>query len=188
MPRLVEIDVIERELAVWRNWQAAFLRGDEERPSLPATQASPLPPVLIAAAVARALLLFLARVSSRFGSSALHIWAANKIVALDHLSFEPVSCGLNRAYGRLGLAKLVAGDQLGAIECLRTSWRVHPCPHNTSFGLVVGLWQALASTPGAARASREYEEMARKFCGSSDWPPEPLTGKGIRRSLTTRWS
>src|SRR2546426_1081790 len=53
MPRLVEIDVIERELAAWRNWQAAFLRGDEDRPSLPAAQASPPPPVLIAAAVAR---------------------------------------------------------------------------------------------------------------------------------------
>jgi hypothetical protein len=74
---------------------------------------------------------------------------APTVVDLDRFSLEPASCGLNRAYTRLGLARLGSGDELGAVDCLRKSWRVHPCPHNTTFGLRPELWNAVATMPGA---------------------------------------
>ncbi len=155
---------------------------------MPAPDATARLPAVIGAFAARAVLILLARLSWRFSASSLQIWAARKVVDLDRFSLEPASCGLNRAYTRLGLARLAAGDELGAIDCLRKSWHVHPCPHNTSFGLSPALWSALAGTSGTTGARGEYEQMARKFSWHLEWPSPRLSWKDVVRSLTTRWS
>ncbi len=135
MPTLVGPEVIDKELVAWDQFRAAFLRGDRERPSLPTSEAHPPLHLALAAAAVRACLIFLAALARLLGPRSLQLWAAGRVLTLDRLSLEPARCGLNRAYTRLGLAKLAAGDQLSAIACLRNSWHVHPCPHSTSFGL-----------------------------------------------------
>jgi hypothetical protein len=184
-------DLIEQELTAYRRWQEAFLRGDEERPSLPASEPGARLPIAVAVSGLRALLMLVARLSAGSGASSLRVWAAQKIVELDRFALEPASCGLNRAYTRLGLAKLAAGDELGAIHCLRNSWRVHPCPHNTAFGLSPALWRAIAAVPGASAARDEYEGMARRFrghFGDREWPLRRTSWRDLARSLTARWS
>jgi len=183
----VEADLIEQELTAYHEWQEAFLRGDEKRPSLPGSAATARLPVVIGAFAARAVLILLAGLSWRFSLSTPQIWAARNVVDLDRFSLEPASCGLNRAYTRLGLAKLAAGDELGAFDCLRKSWHVHPCPHNTSFGLSPALWRALGGTSGTTGALAEYEQMARKFSWQLEWPSPRLSWKDLVRSLPTRW-
>ena len=184
----VEADLIEQELTAYHEWQEAFLRGDEKCPSLPTPEPTARLPVAIGALAAGALLVLLARLSCRFGLYAVQIWAARNIVDLDRFSLEPASCGLNRAYMRLGLAKLAARDELGAIDCLRKSWHVHPCPHNTSFGLSPALWRALGATSGTTGPRAEYERMAQRFSWHLEWPSPRLTWKDVVRSLATRWS
>ena len=183
MPRLLEPDLIERELTAYRRWQEAFLRGDEERPSLPASEAGARLPIAVAVSGLRALLILVARLGAVSGASSIRVWAARKIVELDPFALEPASCGLNRAYTRLGLAKLAAGDDLGAIGCLRDSWRVHPCPHNTTFGLSPALWRAVANVSGSSAARDEYERMARRFrghFGNREWPTRGRHGRMSR--------
>jgi hypothetical protein len=184
----VKADLIEKELTAYHEWQEAFLRGDEKLPSLPASEATARLPVVIGALAARAVLILLAELSRRFGLSSLQIWTARRVVDLDRFALEPASCSLNNAYTRLGLAMLAAGDELGAIHCLRKSWHVHPCPHNTSFGLSPALWRALAGTSGTTAVRAEYEQMARRFYWQFQWPSPRLSWKDFVRSLTARWS
>jgi hypothetical protein len=84
-------------------------------------------------------------------------------IATDRLSFEPRSCGLNNAYTNLGLARLGQEKIAEAISCLDASWHVHPCPHNTSFGLKKRLAAALARYPQAHAWLEQYERMSHRF-------------------------
>jgi hypothetical protein len=84
-------------------------------------------------------------------------------IATDKLSHEPVSCGFNQAYTNLGLALLVENDIQGAIHCLDLSWRVHPCPHNTSFGLDRRLVSKLRHFPEAEKNVEKYIKMGKQF-------------------------
>jgi len=70
-----------------------------------------------------------------------------------------------------------------AIECLRRSWHVHPCPHDTSFGLSLGLWIALAGIPEAEPARAEYEDMARLFAPHFGMPRERESLPSIARTI-----
>ena len=84
-------------------------------------------------------------------------------IATDKLSHEPVSCGYNQAYTNLGLALLAENDIEGAINCLDSSWRVHPCPHNTSFGLDRRLVSKLIQFPEAKKSVEKYIKIGKKF-------------------------
>ena len=115
------------------------------------------------AVLAHLFLWFMARVASALGMASSALWASKTRVKLDRLSWEPVSCGLNRAYTDMGLSYLAAGRIEEAIECLTRSWKVLPCPHNTSFGLAPGLCRALRRFLEAEDADSEYLEMWKRF-------------------------
>lgn len=84
-------------------------------------------------------------------------------IRTDKYSFEPLSCGYSRAQSKLGLALLKRNDVVGAIECLEASWRIHPCPHNTSFGLPRNLARTLMTYPEAEKAVEKYIKMGQAF-------------------------
>lgn len=149
--------------------------------------------VILAALPLRPLIALTDSLSRRAGFTLLSLWAARSLLSLDRYAPEREGCYMNRAYTRLGLAQLLAGDDTSAIDSLRLSWRVHPCPHNTTFGHHPALWRALATVPEAEAARHEYAEAARHFSRNPHWPPRPLRWKEIPwrhilRSLTTRSS
>ncbi len=98
-----------------------------------------------------------------FGSAALVIWASKARIKYDYWWWEPVSCGLNNSYSDLGLGYLKAGRIMEAIECLAKSWKVFPCPHNTSFGLKTTLYTRLKNYLEAKEAVLEYSRLWKKF-------------------------
>lgn len=97
-------------------------------------------------------------------------WFSIVRIRMDDLSYEPCQCGLNVAYTYLGMARLKSGDIGGAINALKLSALVWPCPHNTSFGLRVSLARDLEAYPQARVAVDEYKQLAFLF------------NKGITRS------
>ena len=97
----------------------------------------------------------------RFPSIA--IWAAKASVKYDHLRWEPMSCGLNSAYTFLGIGYYKTGNIKAAIKCLKNSWRVYPCPHNTSFGLKLNLYRKIRGNPDANEVTAEYLDMWKRF-------------------------
>lgn len=102
--------------------------------------------------------------------SNLHFWYGVKLfskfrVLTDSFSYEPIQCGLNDAYTSLGFAMLKSGDVSGAIQALKLSGFVWPCPHNSSFGLRYRLVKALEAHPEAKSAVDEYKEIAKLFNG-----------------------
>ncbi len=84
-------------------------------------------------------------------------------IVTDKLSYEPVSCGYNQAYTNLGLALLSENDIEGVKHCLDASWRVHPCPHSTSFGLDRRLVSKLRLYPEAEKTVEKYIKMGKQF-------------------------
>lgn len=106
---------------------------------------------------------FEAPIARRTGAPGISGWAAQREIELDYLWYEPIACGLNHAYTRLGLSLLASGDTAGAARCLRASWHVYPCPHNTSFGLDRRLRAALSETEDAVESVDEYEAVERRF-------------------------
>ena len=108
-------------------------------------------------------LWFLAKVGLKFRITQLTMWASENRIKYDYLWWEPISCGLNNSYTDLGVAYLRAGKIEEAINCLDKSWRVYPCPHNTSFGISLKLFNKLKSNPEAQSVVTEYFEMWDKF-------------------------
>ena len=94
-------------------------------------------------------------------------------IEADRFSFEPKSCGLNKAYTQLGLALLAQNDLDGAIGCLDASWRVHPCPHNASYGLDRRLVSKLKSYEEAKGVVERYISVGRHF---AQWPDQWAEG------------
>jgi hypothetical protein len=90
-------------------------------------------------------------------------WFTLARIRTDNLSFEPSQCGLNTAYTYLGIGKLKSGDIEGAINALKSSSLVWPCPHNTSFGLRMRLARELGEYPEARGAVNEYKQLAYLF-------------------------
>ena len=84
-------------------------------------------------------LWLLSKIGLKLKITPLTIWATKNRIKFDNLWYEPISCGLNNAYTDLGLSYLKIGNIEKSIECLDKSWRVYPCPHNTSFG--IKLWK-----------------------------------------------
>jgi hypothetical protein len=107
-----------------------------------------------------AVLTMVARPARAYRALAL---LARVRIATDRLSYEPRSCGLNGAYTNLGLARLGQNDVAAALVCLDASWRVHPCPHNTSFGLRQRLATALQPYLEARPLRERYARMSAEF-------------------------
>lgn len=99
----------------------------------------------------------------------LQEWAAQKRLQTDSFSFEPEACGAHEAFTSIGLARVKVGDIQAAIQSLKASCRVHPCPHTTSFGLRRSLRDALLAYPEAKEAVEEYDSFAREFGGKRYW-------------------
>lgn len=108
-------------------------------------------------------LWFMTMVGLKLNITALAIWASKASVKYDSLWWEPLSCGLNNAYTYLGIGYFKAGKIADAIKCLRKSWRVYPCPHNTSYGLKLNLFKKLKDCPEAKMATTEYLDMWQRF-------------------------
>ena len=181
----LDVTVIEAELASFKRWQAAYARCEDPLPELPGRDDQR---GSIETAVGVAAHLGLAGIgwwAGRLGLGGLRVWAAREEIAIDRFWYEPASCGLNHAYTRLGLALLAGGDESGAINCPQAGWRIHPCPHNTSFGLDPRLWSALVGVSAADYAREEYAEVARKFSPDGGWPPPKVSLRRVFRSL---WS
>ena len=181
----LDVAVIEAELSSFKRWQSAYARGEDPLPDLPerGDQRGS-----VETAVGLAAHLGLAGIgwsAGRLGLGGLRVWAAREEIAVDRFWYEPASCGLNHAYTRLGLALLAGGDESGAIDCLQAAWHIHPCPHNTSFGLDPRLWSALVGVPAADHAREQYAEVARKFSPDGVWPPPKVSLRRVFRGL---WS
>jgi tetratricopeptide (TPR) repeat protein len=162
--------MIETELAAFKRWQCAYLRNEQPLPDLPVAPDERSLFTLLRGLAVHSILIVLGWSAKLMRLQSLRVWAARQRVASDLIAFEPASCSLNHAYSELGLALLAAGDHVGAVECLRQAWRVHPCPHNTSFGLNPRLWRALGSILESADARREYEERAKQFSLNGQFP------------------
>ena len=93
----------------------------------------------------------------------LTIWATETSIKYDYLYWEPLSCRWNNSYTDMGLAYIKSGKIDKAIKCLNRSWRVYPCPHNTTYGLKSRLCKKLKEFPVAQEAVFEYQIMWKKF-------------------------
>lgn len=184
-------DAISRDLEAWERWAIARARGVRPLPPLPA-----LPDPAAASGMracyglaSRLVLLCAQRAGMACACPGLQLWSARHRILTDKYWYEPARCSLNHAFTDLGLALLEMGDVPGAVECLRRSWRVYPCPHNTSFGLSPRLWKALEDVPEAAAARSEYERIARRFSAAFGAPRQRLTrAQTIRRIVRALWT
>ncbi len=165
------VEVIEAELTAYKRFQSAYLQKERPLPKIPQQPGEPSSLVIVFGLPIQFTLIISGWIAKKAYLRALRIWVARKRVALDGIDFERASCGLNKALTELGLSLLAVREHTGAIDCLRRSWQVHPCPHNTTFGLSPRLWYALVVIPEATEACAEYEGMARKFSAGFTWPP-----------------
>lgn len=108
-------------------------------------------------------LWFLAKFGLLFGINSLAIWASKISIKHDNLWYEPISCSMTSSYTDMGLGYLKLGQVEKAVKCLNKSWRVYPCPHNTSYGLKLKLFKKLRDYPEASVAVAEYLEMWEQF-------------------------
>jgi len=178
-----EIETIVAELTTWQRWTAAYYRHEVPLPELPAPQGEPSNVTMLCGFFVRSALRTVGWIGRRGQISSLRVWAARQQVRFDWMALEPASCALNEAFTELGLSLLDIGDSNGAIESLRASWRVHPCPHNISFGLNPHLWVALGEIPGAETVRYEYENVARRFSSNFGLPRGRLSLKQMVRAL-----
>ena len=164
------IQEIEAELGTFKRWQLAYLRNEHPLPDLPIAPDERSTFTLLYGLVVQSVLILLGWIAKLTQLRSLRVWAAWQRVACDLITVEPASCFLNNTFTELGLALLAGGDHVGATECLRQAWRVHPCPHNTSLGLNPRLWRALESVPESTDARHEYEERAKQFSLNGQFP------------------
>ena len=113
--------------------------------------------------VAHLFLWCLTKIGLQFGIPSLSIWSSKTSIKYDQFYWEPISCGWNNSYTNMGLGYLKAGNIEKAIECLSKSWRVYPCPHNTTYGLKTKLCKELMEYPEAKEAVLEYQKILKNF-------------------------
>lgn len=166
-------DDIALELEHYQKFNTAFLRGkhDSDLPRLPVNkdeQHSRFLPIL--GLLLHPILGLFIGVSRLLHAHWFTALLSKARIATDGLSYEPRACGLHKAYTNLGLALFGRNNLSGAIKCLNASWRVHPCPHNCSFGLSRALVAKLRDYPEAAHSVQEYIRIGKTFVvWSEDW-------------------
>ncbi|RJP84241.1 MAG: hypothetical protein C4518_20315 [Desulfobacteraceae bacterium] len=93
----------------------------------------------------------------------LAFWITEKRLKFNHLSVCHYACSLTNVYTDLGIMYLRRNKIEKATECLNKSWRVYPCPHNTSFGFPTRLSRLLSAYPTAENSVEEFLEMRKIF-------------------------
>lgn len=158
------------ELEQFQKWRREFMavKSKEERPRFPENKDSQERSSYGIFGTLLHMFIFMANEISRFFKIHKFVAFFSKLrISTDSFSFEPVSCGYNNAYTKLGLSLLSQNDINGAIRCLDASWRVHPCPHNASFGLNRALVSKLKNYPEASKVVSKYINIGKQFV---DWP------------------
>jgi hypothetical protein len=167
---LSEEDIL-LELKYTRRWQEAYLSGERghKLPKVPKNRDAQDSKVrLLVGLSLHPFLAILMETAQLLRFATLQAALARIRIATDTFSFEPKSCGLNNAFTHLGLALLAKKNIAGARKCLEASWRVHPCPHNSSYGLSKGLVSKLRDYPEAESEIAEYLRIGKKFVSWSD--------------------
>ena len=164
---LNEQDILP-ELKQYQKVQQDYLSGkaaaEEEWPRLPENKDAPKKPSFcILGMLIHSILFVSIELSSLFRIKSFVVFFTKLRIATDKYSFEPVSCGYNYAYTKLGLVLLSQNDISGAINCLDASWRVHPCAHNTSYGLKRALVSKLKGYPEAQIVVDQYLSISKQF-------------------------
>jgi hypothetical protein len=162
VPTNIFEEQIKSELSSYSAFHAARRQG-RPLPQLPKGQAGPRLLGFATGLVLHLTLKVIGSAARSVGAHAIRAWTAQKRIDLDHLWYEPGACGLNSAWTDLGLAMAARGLYSGAAECLGRSWRVHPCPHSTSFGLSRRLVEFLRQAGAVPEAVQEYERIAKLF-------------------------
>ena len=154
------------ELEQYQNWRQAYMAGknQEDCPELPENRDAPKYTSYGLFGAFIHMFIFLGiEISSLFRIQKFVAFFAKLRISTDRFCYEPKSCGYNNAYTKLGLALLSQDDVNGAIKCLEASWRVHPCPHNSSFGLKRSLVSKLKNYPEASRVVAQYIKIGKQF-------------------------
>lgn len=156
--------VILKELEQYAELKRAYQAGKRGAELPKVSSGEPVPRLwAVGSLLFHPVLALLTAIARPTGAQWLVALLARARIACDRLSYEPRSCGLNNAYTNLGRARLGQGDVAGAIQCLDASWRVHPCPHNCSFGLKQRLAAELKPYPEAHASLEQYERMSQRF-------------------------
>lgn len=155
---------VQNLLLTWNNW----MRGPDPANNKPDefklwAETSPNGIKLAFGLVLHIFLWAVIKIGLILNLTALAIWGSKVSIKYDHLWWEPKSCGLNNAYTNLGMAYLKSGNITKAIRCLENSWRVFPCPHNTSYGLKLNLFKKLRNYSEAKDAVTEYSDIWGRF-------------------------
>jgi hypothetical protein len=158
-----DVQTIASELTAWHAWTAAHRRREAPLPELPPQEDEPSTAAMLIGLIVRCPVIGLGWLAGKARMHSLRQACARLRVRLDWMVLCRAGCSLNEAFTELGLALLQGGDVASAVECLRRSWHVHPCPHNMSFSLSARLWIALAGIPGAEGARGEYATVAGWF-------------------------
>jgi hypothetical protein len=164
------------ELEQYRKWHRAHMQGkdQEDCPNLPENKDAPkYNAICLFGAFIHGLIFLALEISTFLRIKKAVSFFAKLRISTDKFSYEPCSCGYNNAYTKLGLALLTKNDVNGAIRCLDASWRVHPCPHNSSFGLKRSLVAKLRKYPEAENVVNQYIKIGKQFVFWSDkWVEE----------------
>ena len=162
---LNEEDILP-ELKQYQKFQQDYLSGKTEKECscLPENKDAPQKPShCILGMLIHSIILISIELSALLRIKIFVAFFAKLRIATDRYSFEPLSCGYNYAYTKLGLVLLSQNDVAGAINCLDASWRVHPCPHNTSYGLKRALVSKLKDYPEASIVVAQYLTIGKQF-------------------------
>jgi len=176
------MQTINSELTAWHAWAAAYHRNESPLPELPPQEDEPSTAAMLFGLIVRGPVIGLGWLARKVRIQSVRQACAQLRVRLDWMVLCRAGCSLNEALTELGLALLQAGDVPRAVECLRRSWHVHPCPHDTSFGLSPRLWIALAGIPEAETTRVEYEQVARRFAPHFGIPQRKLSLSEIART------
>jgi len=159
-------ETIIGECRVYREWQQLYLRKDGSHKEIELPKLKNTPDLRgLYGLLLHSILAVLRSAAIFLSSYRISQWASWKRIETDGLSFEPEACGMHSAFTNIGLARLKLRDLEGAIQSLKASCRVRPCPHTTSFGLHRSLRNELARYSEAKKAVEEYDSFAREFGG-----------------------
>ena len=177
---LTESEVLTH-LSEWHAWVAR--NGKEPVPSFLRTLHSKTPTLfrMLGGFTLHGLLSLLYRLANRLKMYRLAARVARFRIATDHLSFEPMQCGLNTAYCRLGIAYLKLDRTSESVSCLEKAWRVYPCPHNTSYGLKMRLLNLLSLCAEAKDSVTRYKQMSKAFVAQQTAPEDALKKRASER-------
>lgn len=181
---LTEAEIIE-ELKAYKMYILAWEEGKRgsDLPKLPLKNEKAVLLRTVCGFFAFPILSLLFYLSYFLHLNSFAVWIARARIAVDDLSCCPGSCGLNWAYTKLGLAFLAKKEIKEAIQCLDASWRVHPCPHNSSFGLSRSLVSKLDNHPDALASVEQYIRIGRQFVDRPEYwvqriEKKPNTARG----------